>query len=626
MRPRAVGVGLALACLVGARSPVVADQSLLDAIRAADVRAVGALLKAGANPNAPDDIGATPLMYAAAFSSADILRALLDRRADPNTTSHGGATALMWATDAAKAVLLVDHGAALNVRLADGTSALVAAARRGDLETMRLLLARGATPKEDPGETTELLRIAYGDHPDIRAVVTGAGIEFSSLRATNVPSLATFRLSDAAAIGSLLDMGANPNPRARFPLLGAAAFQGYSATVRRLVERGANPNVKGQHDVTPLMMAAAAPRPDPGVVQLLMAKGASLDAHDQGGHTALDWALTRGEPAVVQVLRDAGVRSTEPPRPPAPIARPRAAREAVEAGVGRLRSISPVLYEQRKCIACHHQVLPLIAMQRARTSRINVDAKDLGHPGRAIVETWNGRREDLMVGREVAGGANELSYGLFALAEAGIAPSAATDAAIANLIATQRGDGSWVFLDTRPPQADNGPIPFTAMAIRGLEAYRPPGLRDLVKARIDRARGYLRTVSPSSTQDEAFKLLSLIWSRSAAGEVAGQAKRLVALQRESGGWAQTQTMSPDAYATGEALYALRVSGVSAGSPEYKRGVTYLLRTQLDDGTWFVRSRAFGFQPYFESGFPHGSDQFISASATAWAVIALSSVL
>lgn len=60
----------------------------------------------------------------------------------------------------------------------------------------------------------------------------------------------------------------------------------------------------------------------------------------------------------------------------------------------------------------------------------------------------------------------------------------------------------------------------------------------------------------------------------------------------------------------------------AADAAYQRGVAYLLRNQLDDGTWFVRSRAFGFQRYFETGFPHGSDQFISASATAWAVIAL----
>ena len=100
----------------------------------------------------------------------------------------------------------------------------------------------------------------------------------------------------------------------------------------------------------------------------------------------------------------------------------------------------------------------------------------------------------------------------------------------------------------------------------------------------------------------------------------------MALQREDGGWAQLPTMAADAYATGEALHALHASGMSATNRVYQRATAYLLRTQLEDGTWFVRSRAFGFQPYFETGFPHGTDQFISASATSWATIALSHTL
>jgi len=47
---------------------------------------------------------------------------------------------------------------------------------------------------------------------------------------------------------------------------------------------------------------------------------------------------------------------------------------------------------------------------------------------------------------------------------------------------------------------------------------------------------------------------------------------------------------------------------------------------LEDGTWFVPTRAFGFQRYFETGFPHGRSQFISAAATSWAVIALAYAL
>jgi squalene cyclase len=61
---------------------------------------------------------------------------------------------------------------------------------------------------------------------------------------------------------------------------------------------------------------------------------------------------------------------------------------------------------------------------------------------------------------------------------------------------------------------------------------------------------------------------------------------------------------------------------SVDAAAYRRGVDYLMRTQEEDGSWHVRSRAFRFQPYFESGFPHGHDQWISMAATAWAAMAL----
>ncbi len=94
------------------------------------------------------------------------------------------------------------------------------------------------------------------------------------------------------------------------------------------------------------------------------------------------------------------------------------------------------------------------------------------------------------------------------------------------------------------------------------------------------------------------------------------------LSGSDGGWAQTEYRSSDAYATGEALYALRAAGVSTDSRAYRRGVRYLLQTQLDDGSWWVRTRALPTQNHFESGFPHGADQFISAAATHWATQAL----
>ena len=46
---------------------------------------------------------------------------------------------------------------------------------------------------------------------------------------------------------------------------------------------------------------------------------------------------------------------------------------------------------------------------------------------------------------------------------------------------------------------------------------------------------------------------------------------------------------------------------------YQKGVKFLLANQCEDGSWYVRSRAPKFQPYFQSGFPFDHDQWISSS-------------
>ena len=82
-------------------------------------------------------------------------------------------------------------------------------------------------------------------------------------------------------------------------------------------------------------------------------------------------------------------------------------------------------------------------------------------------------------------------------------------------------------------------------------------------------------------------------------------------------------MASDAYATGEALFALGHAGkMTASDSVFRKGVDYLLSTQAEDGSWHVKSRAIWFQPYFDSGFPYGQDQFISTAGTAWATLAL----
>lgn len=50
-----------------------------------------------------------------------------------------------------------------------------------------------------------------------------------------------------------------------------------------------------------------------------------------------------------------------------------------------------------------------------------------------------------------------------------------------------------------------------------------------------------------------------------------------------------------------------VGGIATSQEAYQKSIRFLLRTQFDDGSWYVRSRAWPFQPHFESEFPHGKD-------------------
>ena len=54
-----------------------------------------------------------------------------------------------------------------------------------------------------------------------------------------------------------------------------------------------------------------------------------------------------------------------------------------------------------------------------------------------------------------------------------------------------------------------------------------------------------------------------------------------------------------------------------------KALSWLATRQNPDGSWHVKTRSIWVQPYFESGFPHSQDQFISSAGTAWATMALS---
>jgi squalene cyclase len=222
----------------------------------------------------------------------------------------------------------------------------------------------------------------------------------------------------------------------------------------------------------------------------------------------------------------------------------------------------------------------------------------------------------------IAGAADTISYLLLGLAADNYPPDAATDAQAIWLKRRQAPDGHWPINTIRPPIESND-IQVTAVSMRALHLFAPPALRAEYAKAVDRARVWLTAAPAHATEERVFRLLGLSWAAASKAVIAQAARDLLAIQRDDGGWAQEERMASDAYATGQALVALRESGaVAPDNRAYRKGLEFLLRTQIEDGSWIVESRAVPIQAYFESGFPYGVNQWISAAATGWATTAL----
>lgn len=209
------------------------------------------------------------------------------------------------------------------------------------------------------------------------------------------------------------------------------------------------------------------------------------------------------------------------------------------------------------------------------------------------------------------------------MAAAGYPADALTDAHLHYLSIYQFPDGAWRTTSYRPPE-EYGPFSTTAVALRAIRLYAIPGRREEFEERRARAKRWLLSAKADSMEERSMQLIALADAGASPAERAPFVKALKAAQTGNGSWSLLSGIPGEAYATGEALYALHVSGdVPTTDPTYQKGVRWLLRNQLADGSWFMATRAVPVQPHtFESGFPHGWHQFASAGASSWAAMAL----
>ncbi|HEX5048370.1 MAG TPA: ankyrin repeat domain-containing protein [Gammaproteobacteria bacterium] len=215
-----------------------------------DADLVARLIKAGADANAANDYGSTPLGEAATVGNPKVVKQLLDAGADPNAPGKDGATALMLAargSSVESAKLMIDHGADVNIKEAwRGQTALIWAAAQSRPAMIKLLLEHGADANAR-SNTNDWDRQVSGEKRRMYR-------PFGGLTA-----------------------------------LMYAARQGCVECARALVEGGADPDLSGYRNITPLIMALDNLHFD--TADYLIDAGASLDMWDWWGRTPLYMAV-----------------------------------------------------------------------------------------------------------------------------------------------------------------------------------------------------------------------------------------------------------------------------------------------------------------------------------------------
>ena len=340
------------------------------------------LLEAGANPNAALVLGETPVMVAAHAGSAEVVELLLASGADLTARGARGQTALMWAVAQQHAdvvTVLLAHGADVHARSEvwsqvmavpphgqpeynraiphGGNTALMFAARAGDLASARLLLTAGADVNDaDAWGVSAMVLAAHSGHRELVQILFEHGADPNSAAAGFTALHTAVMRRDDKMVGALLTNGADPNiplrtwtPTRRasqdfhFPpaLVGATPFWlaarfSDPTLMRLLAEHGADPlyvhhadyktaALRTRQESTTALMAAVGMggggmqgwvRPERTELEALTLEavkvatelGVAVNAVDTDGRTALDAATALEYESVVEFLVEQGAR------------------------------------------------------------------------------------------------------------------------------------------------------------------------------------------------------------------------------------------------------------------------------------------------------------------------------
>lgn len=300
-----------------------------------------------------------------------------------------------------------------------------------------------------------------------------------------------------------------------------------------------------------------------------------------------------------------------------------AIRAAVEKSLPLLTAGAHGSMEKReRCFTCHNQGLPIMALTMAQSRGFKIDTEELQKQVKFTADFLEKNRTNYVVGKGQGGQTDTAGYALWALENGGWKPDTTTAAVTEYLLRWQKELEHWKPQSRRPP-TEQSLFTSTHAALRGLKTFGTPEQRGRIDQRTEQVRAWLLRTPALDNEDRVFRLRALRLAGAAESDIRKATKELLQTQRADGGWEQLADMETDAYATSTSLVALHQAGALATTDEaYRKGLGYLLAKQLADGSWLVTSRSKPIQSYFESGYPHGTNQFMSISAASWATTAL----
>jgi ankyrin repeat protein len=210
------------------------------------------LVDEGADVNLANYLGVSPLILAARNQSPEMMAALLEVGADPNQATWSGETVLMSTarTGGTKNItLLLDHGAEINMQEPRrGQTALMWAISYGHPDVARVLIERGAdinsrtTQLVDTEDYSPMLMEGFGGN--VSAIAKGG---YTAL-------MFAARQGDIASASLILDRGAEIDAVSveDGSALVIAVAWGHDDLAMALLERGADPNIEDANGMTAL--------------------------------------------------------------------------------------------------------------------------------------------------------------------------------------------------------------------------------------------------------------------------------------------------------------------------------------------------------------------------------------